>query len=119
MHPMLGGVVVEGQQLVEVIGDLGCGLGELRTVGGAERLHGGEGMLPVLGIPDLGEDLLRDRVGGLRQRGEDVGDLVEPAETLPGLGEYFSFFVQAEDGIRDYKVSDVCSSDLNSSCNKC
>jgi hypothetical protein len=31
MNPVLGGVVVEREQLAEVVGDLRCGLGELRS----------------------------------------------------------------------------------------
>ncbi|MEO3780968.1 hypothetical protein ABGB16_30040 [Micromonospora sp. B11E3] len=33
MHPVLGGEVVEGEELVQVVGDLGDGLAELRAVG--------------------------------------------------------------------------------------
>jgi hypothetical protein len=32
----------------------------------------------VLGVPDLGERLLRARLGGLGQRVEHVADLVKP-----------------------------------------
>jgi hypothetical protein len=45
--PVLGGVVVERQQLVQVVGDLGDGLAELGSVGGLELLDGVEGVLLV------------------------------------------------------------------------
>jgi hypothetical protein len=76
MLPVLGGEVVEGQQLVEVVGDLRGGFGELRPVGGLERCRGVEGVGPVLGVPDLGQRLLRPRMRRFRQRPEHVGDLV-------------------------------------------
>ncbi len=62
---MLGGVVVERQQLVQVIGDL-CGrLRELRAVGRVEGLRRGAGVVLVLGAPDLREGFLRSWVSGL------------------------------------------------------
>jgi hypothetical protein len=54
VNPVLGGVVVDGEQLLEVIGDLRDCLGELRTVGGLEGLRRGAGVVLVLGVPDLG-----------------------------------------------------------------
>src|SRR6266571_3348079 len=59
VHPVLGGEVVERQQLVDVVGDLGDGLAELGAVGQLERRHGAAGVLAVLGVPDLGQGLLR------------------------------------------------------------
>jgi hypothetical protein len=66
VDPVLGGIVVERQQLVEVVGDLRGGLGELGAVGGLERCDGGEGVLLIFGVPDLGEGLLRSRMRGAR-----------------------------------------------------
>ena len=57
MDPVLGGEVVEGQQRVQVIEDLRDGLGVLGAVSGLERLHRGERMRLVLGVPDLGQRL--------------------------------------------------------------
>jgi hypothetical protein len=74
---MLGGIVVEREQLVKVIGDLRGGLGELRAVGGIERLRRGPGVVLVLGAPDLGQGLLRGRVRGLGQRAQDIRCLVK------------------------------------------
>jgi hypothetical protein len=68
MHLVLGRVVVERQQLLLILGDLGGGLGELRPVGGGEGLDCLAGAVLVLGVPDLGQGLLRARVRGLRQR---------------------------------------------------
>jgi hypothetical protein len=59
VDPVFGGEVVERQQLGQVVGDLRGGLGELRPVGGVERLHGVECVLLVFGVPDLGQCLLR------------------------------------------------------------
>jgi hypothetical protein len=78
VHPVLGRVVVERQQLVHVVDDFGDRLGELRAVGELERGHRAAGMRTVFGVPDLRQGPLRPRVRGLRQRREDVGDLVKP-----------------------------------------
>src|SRR5206468_11747993 len=59
MDPVLGRVVVERQQLLQVVGDLGDRRGELRAVGGGEGLRGGAGVVGVLGVPDFGQGLLR------------------------------------------------------------
>jgi hypothetical protein len=77
VDPVFGGVVVEREQLVEVVGELGCGLGELRPVGGLERPGGVQGVPAVFGVPDFSQGLLRSRVCGLRERAEDVCDLVK------------------------------------------
>jgi len=72
MDPMLGWVVVERQQFVEIIGDLGDRLGPLGAVVGGECVRGGCGGLAVLGVSDLRDRGLRTRlgsVGGARRRG--------------------------------------------------
>jgi hypothetical protein len=73
VHPVLGGVVVEREKLVQVTGDLRRSLRELRSVGGVERLRCLPGVLLVLGAPDLGQGLLRARAGGPGQRSQDIG----------------------------------------------
>ena len=50
VDPVLGGVVVEREQHVEVVGDLRDGLGPLGAVVGGERLGGGLGVVLVLGV---------------------------------------------------------------------
>ena len=52
---MLGGVVVERQQHIDVLGDLRDCLGPLGAVVGIECLDRGHGMVAVLGVVDLGE----------------------------------------------------------------
>jgi len=74
---VLGREVVEGEQHVEVLGDLRARLGPLRAVGSGERPRGGLGVLAVLGVVDLGEGGL----GVLVQRGEHVADLVATSTT--------------------------------------
>jgi hypothetical protein len=74
VHPVLGRAIIERQQLVLILGDLGGGLRELRPVSGGERLHRSPGVILVLGIPDLRQRLLRARVRGPRQRAENVSD---------------------------------------------
>jgi hypothetical protein len=59
VHPMIGREVVEGQQLISVVGDLGGRLGESGAVGVLERLDRIQGVAFVFGVPDLGERLLR------------------------------------------------------------
>src|SRR3982075_3055355 len=54
------------------------------------RICRGLGVVLVLGVPDLGERLLRARLGGLGQRVEHVADLWPPAPLLAGLGEYLA-----------------------------
>jgi len=90
MDPVLGRVVVEREELVEVVGDLGDGLGELCAVGEFERGDRATGVVAVLGVPDLRQGLLRAGVRGLRQRSEDVADLVEPAALFPARREHLA-----------------------------
>src|SRR3954452_14943138 len=88
MHPMLGWVVVEREQLLDVVGDLGDRLGKLGPVRGLERFHGVVSVAFVLGVPDLAEHLLRARMRRLRQRSKNLRYLVEPAALLAGLREH-------------------------------
>jgi hypothetical protein len=76
VDPVLGGVVVEAEEHVEVVGDLGGCLGPLDAVVGGEPLRRGSGVGLVFGVPDLGQRGLRARLGRLGKRVEDVGDLV-------------------------------------------
>ena len=64
---MLGRVVVEGQQFFKVVGDLGGGLRPLGAAQLVEGADGSAGVVLALGVPDLGQGLLRPRVRGLRQ----------------------------------------------------
>lgn len=75
VDPVFGGVVVEGEQLVEIIDELRDGLGELRAVGGLEGPSGVDSVPAVLGVPDLGQGLLGRRVRGFGERTQDVRDL--------------------------------------------
>ena len=53
MNPVFGGVVIEGEQLVKIVGDLRDRFGKLGPVGCREPAHGVEGMSFVLSVPDL------------------------------------------------------------------
>jgi hypothetical protein len=66
VDPVLGRVVVEREQLLLVVDDLSDGFAELGAVGELERGDGAAGVVAVLGVPDLGQGLLRGRVGRLR-----------------------------------------------------
>ena len=87
---MLGWVVIERQQHVQVTGDLRNRLGPLGPVGIRKRLHSHGGVIFVLGVPDLHQRGLRVWLGRLGQGVEDVGDLVEPAPLFPGVGEHLA-----------------------------
>jgi hypothetical protein len=63
VHPVLAREVVEGEQLVEVVGDLRDGLAELGAVGELERGDSAAGVVAVLGVPDLGQGPVRGRMG--------------------------------------------------------
>jgi len=76
VDPVFGGIVVELQELVEILGDLRDRLGPLGGVVGLERLDRGERVLAVLGVPDLRERISRAGLGRLRETVENVGDLV-------------------------------------------
>jgi len=90
MHPVLGRVVVEREQLLEIVGDLRGSLGELRAIPVLEGLGRRAGVVLVFGVPDLGQRLLRARMGRLRQRGQDIGDFVKPPPLLLRLGEHLA-----------------------------
>jgi hypothetical protein len=65
---VLGGVVVELQQHVEVVGDLRDRFGPLGAVLGHEGAGSGLGVLAVFGVPDLGQRGLRAGPCGLGER---------------------------------------------------
>ena len=77
VDPVLGGKVVERQQLVQSSVIFATALGNFAAVGGLERLHRVEGVTVVLGVPDLGQRLPRPGVRALGQGAQHVGDLVE------------------------------------------
>lgn len=75
---MLGREVEEGQQYVEVVGDLRCGLGVLGKLGG-EDAGGVDGVGTAVGIPDRPQQLLGARMQPLGQGRQNVGGAVHPA----------------------------------------
>lgn len=76
VHPVFGRVVVEGEQLLGVVGDLRDGLGKLGRVGVAEGADRLLCMGFVLRAPDLGQVLLGAWVRRFRHRRENVARLV-------------------------------------------
>ena len=90
MNTVLGREVVERQQLLDVVADLGYRLRKLRTIGRLELLDRVAGVGLVLGVPDLCERLLAPRVRRLRQRGKNIRYLVERATLLAGLREHLA-----------------------------
>ncbi len=99
---MLGGVVEELEQYVEIVGDFGDRFGILRPVVEGEGLDGFECVVFVFGVVDLGQRRPRAWVRRLGQRGEDVPGFVEPAALFPGCGEHVAYgFPEAEGAITD------------------
>src|ERR671911_1090942 len=88
MTPVLGGVVVEGEQSVPLINDLGHRLGPLLPKLIGEGLDGRLSVLFVLGTADLMNRCLSPRVDALGHGVEDVGGLMDPIPLVAGLGEH-------------------------------
>jgi len=82
MNPVLGGVVVEREPLVQIVGDFGDRLGKFPAIGGLEPLYRVDGVRFILGVPDLSERFLRAQVRRIRQRGGQInGDVVKLMQT--------------------------------------
>ena len=74
---MLGRVVEERQEDVEVVGDLGRRFRPFDAELGRERFRRGGGVGLVFGVVDLGQRLLRGRMDRLRQSRKNISELVE------------------------------------------
>jgi hypothetical protein len=83
---VLGGEVVERDQRLEVVDDLGGRLRPLRAELPGEGVRRPDGVVAVGGVADLGQHPLGRGVLGLRQRGQDVGDLMHPTPQRARLG---------------------------------
>jgi len=81
VDPVFEREVVEREQFVEIVGDLG---GRLRPFAAQLVLEGPSSnacVLFVLGVTDLRQELLRERLDRSRQRSEDVRRLVDLMRT--------------------------------------
>ena len=87
MDPVLGRIVVEAEEHLEVVAQLVGGLRPLRAELGVEGFRRVSGVLTIFGLADLGQHLLCERLDRLRQGVEDIGTLVHPTLLLFGLGE--------------------------------
>jgi hypothetical protein len=85
---VLGREVVEAQQFLGVVGDLGHGLGPLGAVVAREHLDRTNSVVPVGGVADLGQGLTRPGVHRGGQAAEHVGELVDPVALLAGGWEH-------------------------------
>ena len=74
VDPVLGREVVEGEEHVEIVDDLGDRLGPFATELVRERVCCPSGVITVFGVADLGQHPSGRGVCGLRQGGEHVGD---------------------------------------------
>jgi hypothetical protein len=81
---MLGWEIVEAQQLLGIIDDLGHRLGPLDAIVAGEHLDGALGVVAVGGVADLGQRRARPGLHGLGQAGEHVGELVDPVALVAG-----------------------------------
>ena len=87
VDPVFEREVVERQQLVEVVGDLGGRLRPFAAQLVTEGLSSDPCVLFVLGVTDLRQELLRERLDRGRQHPKDVPRLVKPVALFAGLGE--------------------------------
>ena len=81
VDPVLGGVVVEREEHVDVVGDLRRCFGPLGPVCGLERLHSRQGVVFVFGLADLGQRGLRSRLRRFGQAIESVRYFVDVMPT--------------------------------------
>ncbi len=72
MDPVLGRVAVELQQHIEVVDDLGYGLGVLGAEVDFECFDRDLGVIDVLGVVDVLKRGERGRVRRLRKRSKDI-----------------------------------------------
>ena len=77
MDPVLGRVVIEREEHINVVGDLRRRFGPLGPIGDLERLHTLECVVFVLGLPDLGQRGPRARLGRFGQAVENVRRFVK------------------------------------------
>src|SRR5436190_10925074 len=82
VHPVFGGEVVEGQQLLGVIDDFRHRLWVLGAEQVRKRRDRLLGVLAVLGVADLRQGLARRRMRRLRQCVQYVGRLMHPVALL-------------------------------------
>ena len=85
MRPMLGWIIVEGQQLCPILGQTGCGLRKLQLVGGNELVKGPIGILSSFCHPDLMQRRLGFWLYCLGLIVEHITGLVHPAALLSGI----------------------------------
>ncbi len=87
MAPVLGGEVVERQELGPILLQALGGLGPLDAVGGDEPVEGLHGIFSLRTHPDLVQHRLGRRLLAFGQLVQHVDRLVHPAALLAGGGE--------------------------------
>ena len=117
-NPVLGRVVVEGQEDVQVVADLRSGLGPLAPVFGGERLRRCFRVGFVLGLVDLGQRLLRARVGRLRLLDEPVRDGARQM-LAAALQAEAAAYIDAHAGVVPVRAPRVSNPDFRSSSGRC
>lgn len=90
VFPMLGRVIVEGQQRIPVLDQLGDRLVPFDAIGFGEEVEGGIGCGLRLGLPDVVEVAFGLGLDGLRHRVQDVHGLVDPATLLPRRSKHLA-----------------------------
>ena len=85
MHPVLGGVVVERQQLVHVVGDLRGGLGELGAVAPLEAFTAARACCLSSAFQISASAFFSPGCADFSSAASTLADLVEPTAALPGL----------------------------------
>lgn len=90
VFPMLRWEVIERQQHVTILDQLGDSLFVFHAVGFNEKIKGGVGLGLGFRLPDVVQMALGFDLHGFRHRVQDIAGFMKPTPLLCGLCEHFT-----------------------------